>query len=163
MKSMWWCLGVFFLVFEVQLMSAQATTTPAPTITPVPWPTMTVVAGQAFPGMPPFPTPVDAEYVPNGFEALSRPHLWALVIHLAEVGVLWHTWLYTRFDAYLTPLEAITFFFLVWFTFRRKFAKYVGALVPNMSAKSVATDKSSTSEVQALVTDINEEQETDKA
>jgi hypothetical protein len=146
------CIG-----FELQLANAQATVTPAPTMTPAPWPTMTIVAGQGFPGMPPFPTPVDVEYVPNGFEALSRPHLWALVIHLAAVGVLWHTWVYTRFDAYVTPLEAIMFFFFVFFLFRRKFAKYAGALVPFAGPKTTLVNTNETQPAE------NKGQETDKA
>jgi hypothetical protein len=54
---------------------------------------------------------------------------------MVQVGTLWHQWVQSRFNAYLTPLEALMLFFMVWFFFRRKFAQYVGARLPIISGK----------------------------
>jgi hypothetical protein len=128
--ALWMC--VVCLAAGGSLAAAQPTEEPAlePTATMVPWPTLTLAPGEGFPGLPAMPTPVGSEYVPHGFQAISRPYLYALLIHLAQTGVLFHAWVYSRFDSYITPLEAVLFFLLIWFMFRRKLAKYVGAVLP---------------------------------
>ncbi len=80
--------------------------------------------------MPPppiYPTSVNQDYVPTGFEALNTSNVNGLLIYMAETGTLWFNFIYVsqiaRFDAILWLINFVMLLGMV----RSKIRKWTGA------------------------------------